>query len=244
MFESTQPANELVEIVPLTAPNGQKDAFKRFQEFGPKALSDAELLSWVLGSGELSEPMEVAQELLLRFGSLPALASVSSLTIATTPGLGPVRTLRLLAGLELGKRALGSVERSGILVQKPEDLHPLLLDSFRGLDRERFLTLYLDTRHRVLGVETVSIGSLNASLVHPREVFKAAVGMSAAAIVVAHNHPSGCPQPSGDDLELTARLADCGRLMGIALLDHLVVGDDEIVSIREFGWPEGRAGQY
>jgi DNA repair protein RadC len=124
------------------------------------------------------------------------------------------------------------------LVRRPEDLHPLLRESFRGLDRERFLALYLDTRHRVQALETVSIGSLNASLVHPREVFKSAVGMSAAALVVAHNHPSGCPRPSGDDLELTARLARCGELLGISLLDHLVVGDTEIVSIREHGWPE------
>jgi DNA repair protein RadC len=91
-------------------------------------------------------------------------------------------------------------------------------------------------------VETVSIGSLNASLVHPREVFKQAVVGSAAALVVAHNHPSGCAQPSGDDLDLTCRLDRCGELLGISLLDHLVVGEQEIVSIREYGWPVSRDG--
>ena len=122
-------------------------------------------------------------------------------------------------------------------VRRPEDLHALLHEEFRGLDRERFLGLYLDTRHRLAAVETVSVGSLNASLVHPREVFKPAVAMSAAAVIVAHNHPSGDAGPSGDDLDLTARLDRCGDLLGIALLDHLVVGSSDIISIREYGWP-------
>ena len=118
----------------------------------------------------------------------------------------------------------------------------LLRTEFRGLDRERFLALYLDARHRVLAAETVSVGSLNASLVHPREVFKPAVALSAAAVIVAHNHPSGDARPSGDDLELTARLARCGDMLGIALLDHLVAGDGVITSIREFGWPVAETG--
>ena len=113
----------------------------------------------------------------------------------------------------------------------------MLRDEFRGLDRERFIALYLDARHRVRALETVSTGSLNASLVHPREVFKPAIALSAAAVIVAHNHPSGDPRPSGDDLELTGRLDRCGELLGIALLDHLVVGDADITSIREYGWP-------
>jgi len=152
-------------------------------------------------------------------------------------GLGPVRTTRLLAAFELGFRAGGPAPRAGFAVRSPADIHPLLREEFRGLDRERFLALYLDTRHRVAATETVSIGSLNASLVHPREVFKPAVAMSAAAVIVAHNHPSGDPSPSGDDLDLTSRLDRCGDLLGIALLDHLVVGDQDIISIREYGWP-------
>ncbi len=218
------------------------DQEARLEQFGPRGLSDLELLGEVMGSGGKVSGPEAAANLLERFGSLAELAAVPPAVLATTRGLGPVRAGRLTASLELGMRALGPVGRSGILVRRPEDLHLLLRDSFRGLDRERFLALYLDTRHRVRAVETVSVGSLNASLVHPREVFKTAIGMSAAALIVAHNHPSGCPQPSGDDLELTARLAGCGELLGIALLDHLVVGDVEIVSIREYGWPEPARG--
>ncbi len=122
-------------------------------------------------------------------------------------------------------------------VRGPDDLTGLLSRELGGLDREHVLGIYLDARHCVLALRTVSVGTLDASLVHPREVFRPAVALQAAAVVVAHNHPSGCPQPSGDDLELTRRLARCGRLLGIELLDHLVVGDGELVSIREHGWP-------
>lgn len=218
------------------------DSQSRFQQFGTRGLTDAELLGRILGAGGRMPPQEAATRVLDRFGSVAGLAVVPPAVLAATRGMGPVRAARLAAALELGMRALGPAVRSGILVRRPEDLHQLLADCFRGLDRERFLALYLDTRHRIQAVETVSVGSLNASLVHPREVFKTAVGMSAAALIVAHNHPSGCPQPSGDDLELTARLAGCGEMLGIALLDHLVYGDGEITSIREYGWPEPARG--
>ena len=165
------------------------------------------------------------------------LSGVKFAEIGRIPGMGTTRTLRLLAGLELGRRAVAPQLRTGMLVRGPEDLHSLLRAEFHGLDREHFMALYLDARHRVRALETVSVGSLNASLVHPREVFKPAVALSAAAVLVAHNHPSGSSRPSREDLELTARLDRCGALLGIALLDHLVVGDREITSIREWGWP-------
>lgn len=177
--------------------------------------------------------------MLAGYSDLGALAAARPAVLARGYGMGPARSERLLAAFELGLRACEPVGRAGLIVRRPEDLHPLLRVEFRGLDRERFVALYLDARHRVQAVEVVSIGSLNASLVHPREVFKPAVVLSAAAVVVAHNHPSGNPRPSGDDLELTARLDRCGELLGVVLLDHLVVGDTEITSIREYGWPKG-----
>lgn len=199
----------------------------------------AELLSCILGPGGTVAPGVVAERLLDRYADLGELASAPPQVLATGYGLGPSRCARLLAAFELGLRAREPVARRGLVVRRPEDLHPLLRAEFRGLDRERFLALYLDSRHRVQAVETVSIGSLNASLVHPREVFKPAIALSAAAVIVAHNHPSGNASPSGDDLDLTARLDRCGDLLGVALLDHLVVGDTEVTSIREYGWPTG-----
>ena len=221
---------------------GTADAQRRLERFGRGALGDQELLARVLGPAARHEAEGLATDLLERFGSVQALAGLPQPVLSAQPGLEGIAGAALGAAFELGMRALGPVPRSGILVRRPADVEQLLVQVFRGLDRERFLALYLDTRHRVLAVETVSVGSLNASLVHPREVFKMAVSLSAAAVIVAHNHPSGCPQPSGDDLELTARLAGCGDLLGIALLDHLVWGDGEIISIREYGWPEPRKG--
>jgi DNA repair protein RadC len=239
MFEMNDLSSEKQSAGPEILPGWEAlDSRGRFAQFGARGLTDAELLGWVLGRPEDPEGLDRAERLLGRFGSLAGVAGAPPAVLAAADASGPQVADRLLAAVELGMRALGPVARSGILVRRPEDLHQLLSDSFRGLDRERFLALYLDTRHRVQSVETVSVGSLNASLVHPREVFKTAIGMSAAALIVAHNHPSGCPEPSGDDLELTARLAGCGELLGIALLDHLVFGDGEIISIREHGWPE------
>jgi DNA repair protein RadC len=125
----------------------------------------------------------------------------------------------------------------GLQVRGPADLVALLEEEFRGCDREHFLAVLLDTRHRVTAVETVAIGCLDASLVHPREVYKTAVALGAAAVVAAHNHPSGSAQPSREDLGLTRRLARCGRLLGIELLDHIVIGQGEYTSLREHGWP-------
>lgn len=218
-----------------------RDRRWRLERFGPGGLTDRELVSCVLGPGGRVSAALTARRLLETYSGLPELAAERPACLARGFGLGPARTTRLLAAFELGFRAGGPCSRVGLAVRSPVDVHPLLREEFRGLDRERFLALYLDTRHRILAAETVSIGSLNASLVHPREVFKPAVAMSAAAVIVAHNHPSGDASPSGDDLDLTARLDRCGDLLGIAILDHLVVGDGEIISIREYGWPESPA---
>lgn len=210
---------------------------ERLVQGGPGALSDGELLALVMGPGGPITARDAAQAVLDRGGGIQGLLRQRAAVLARVPGMGPGRTLRLLAALECGRRAMLPNRRQAMTVTRPEDLHPLLLAEFRGLDRERFLALYLDTRHRLLEVQTVSIGSLNLSVVHPREVFKLAVGVSAAAVIVAHNHPSGCARPSLEDLELTGRLDRCGELLGIPLLDHLVAGEDRIVSIREYGWP-------
>ena len=226
------------ETAETLATSGEHDREWRWDRYGPGGLTNRELLSCVLGPGGPVAATEAAGRLLASFAGLGELAAERPASLAQRFGLGPARTIRLLAAFELGFRAGGPPRRSGFTVRSPADVHPVLREEFRGLDRERFLALYLDTRHRLKAAETVSIGSLNASLVHPREVFKPAVAMSAAAVIVAHNHPSGDASPSGDDLDLTARLDRCGDLLGIALLDHLVVGDEEIISIREYGWPE------
>ena len=194
-----------------------------------------ELLSLALSG--IRDPLVVAVGLLDRFGSLAAMGTCEPAELARTQGCGPAAARRLAAAFELGARSTASVDEQGVIVRGPDDLHGVLNEEFRRRDRERFLALHLDTRHRLRAIETVSIGSLNASLVHPREVFRSAVRQGTAALVVAHNHPSGCCEPSREDLELTVRLSECGRLMGIEVLDHLIVGSGRITSLRERGWP-------
>jgi len=213
------------------------EARRRLERFGAASLGDEELLALVLGPGGGAPALKIAVRICRQWPDLSCLTAIPVGVLARQAGISLARARRLLSAFELGWRAQAREKASGIAVQRPEDLHSLLRREFQGLDRERFLALYLDTRHRVRGVETVSVGTLNASLVHPREVFKNAIGMSAAAVIVAHNHPSGDPRPSTDDLELTARLDRCGKILGISLLDHLVVGDVEIVSIREYCRP-------
>jgi DNA repair protein RadC len=179
----------------------------------------------------------MAIQLLEHHGSLSALAAVRPQILCQQFGMGWARAGRLLAAIELGARLASPARKLGLCVRRPEDLSSLLENEFRGCDREHFLAIYLDTRHRVIAIETVSVGSLNASLVHPREVYRPAVELGVAAVIAAHNHPSGCARPSADDIELTARLARCGSLLGIELIDHLIVGRGEIVSLRQYGWP-------
>ncbi len=209
----------------------------RLWRLGPKALSPGEILALVLGAGGVNSPSVTAERLLSRHGTLTALAGIDPDLLCRETGVGPARAARLAAAFELGARARDRVPASALTVRRPEDALPLLEEEFRGCDREHFLALHLDARHRVTRVETVSIGCLDASIVHPREVFKSVVARGGAAVIVAHNHPSGCAEPSRDDLALTSRLSDCGRLLGIELLDHIIVGRGEFTSIREYGWP-------
>ena len=211
---------------------------ERLLRHGVKALSISDLLALVLGRGGRVPADLLATRLLVRWGSLACLAEARPQWLCRERGMGLVRAARLVAAFELGTRYRKPATQRGLLVRDPRDLAPLLENEFRGCDREHFLALYLDTRHRVTAVETVSIGSLNASLVHPREVFRPAIAWGAAAVIAAHNHPSGCARPSGDDLELTARLIRCGRLLGIELLDHIIVAGSTLLSLREHDWPE------
>lgn len=222
---------------PTSTPRDDDRARERLCRHGPRSLGLADLVAIVLGPGGRNPARHVAWSLLDRYPDARELARLPVDTLRSLPGIGLTRATRFAAARELGRRLERAPATELPLVRGPGDLEPLLRRELGGLDREHVLGLYLDARHRLLAVRTISIGTLDASLVHPREVFRPAVGLQAAAVVVAHNHPSGCAQPSGDDLELTRRLARCGRLLGIELLDHVVVGDAGLVSIREYGWP-------
>ncbi|MCL5676761.1 MAG: DNA repair protein RadC [Firmicutes bacterium] len=215
---------------------------ERLASLGAAALSEAELLALLLHTGTAgASALDVARGL-LGLGqdpgdavrSLEYLASAPLEELAALKGVGLAKAARLKAALELGQR-LAAARGKRPAIRRPEDAAQLVMDSMRHLDREHFQVLYLDTKHRVLGVEEVSVGHLSASLVHPRELFKGAIRRSAAAVILVHNHPSGDPTPSAEDLDLTARLAEAGRILGIDVLDHIVIGDNQYASFRERG---------
>jgi DNA repair protein RadC len=194
------------------------------------AVPDASLVALLVGE-------ERASHALLAEHPIPdGLWRVCAEDLERFPGVGPAAACRLLASLELARRASAWGRGERPLVSTPEDVVGLCGLALRGLDREHFLALALNTKNQLLRTIEVSVGSLNASIVHPRELFKEAVRMSAASVVVVHNHPSGDPTPSGADIQLTRRLVKAGDVLGIDVLDHVVVGDGGAhASLRELG---------
>ncbi len=203
---------------------------------GAGNLSSIELLAIILGTGSRTcTAVELARQLLTYFGGLRELLAASVEELSALKGIGLAKATQVKAALELANRlSLVAAERT-VTIKSPQDAAELLMDKMRHYDREHFVAVLLNTKNRVLAVETVSIGHLNASLVHPREIFKSAIKRSASGIIVAHNHPSGDPEPSQEDILVTKRLKDVGEIIGIDILDHLVIGDREFVSFKERG---------
>jgi len=206
------------------------------QQHGAQALSHAELLAILLRTGTRNESaVYLAQRILNDYGGLRKLAESGWEDLTHIRGIGPAKALQLQASIELGRRIARSKLPETVKITCPQDVADLLMEEMRHYREEQFVCLFLNTKNHVIGRQTLSIGSLNASIVHPREVFKAAIRRSSASILCAHNHPSGDPTPSAEDLQLTKRLAEAGQLLGIELLDHLVIGDSSFISLKEMG---------
>jgi DNA repair protein RadC len=210
---------------------------ERLQRYGAQALSTAELLAIVLRTGTKERSaIGLAEHLLSVHGGLRGVANASVDELALVKGLGPVKGVQIAACVELGRRLAAHTDDSRPCIRTPEDVAHLLMPKLRDARKENFVALLMDTKNRVVKEVIVSVGTLDASIVHPREVFKDAVASSAAAVIVAHNHPSGDPTPSPEDRQVTARLCEAGRVMGIEVLDHVVVGDGRWVSLKQLGW--------
>ncbi len=208
---------------------------ERMARLGPAALSDRELLATLIGTGARGvSALDVASELLGNDG-LHALAARSMGELEGTRGLGRAKAARLMAALELGARVASRAGGPTPALQSPQEAARYLLPRYSARPVETFGLLALDARHRLRREAVISVGCLTASLVHPREVFQEAVVSRAAALVLIHNHPSGDPEPSAEDLALTRRLAAAGSLMGIEVLDHLVLGAGRFVSLKQRG---------
>lgn len=204
---------------------------------GPDSLSNAELLAILLRTGSARETaVGLAGRILKESGSLRSLVEMSVEQMTQIKGIGPAKAVQIKAGIELGKRLSRTAIRDEVIIRSPKDVADFLMEDMRYLQKEHFVCLFLNTKNRVIAQETLSMGSLNASIVHPREVFLAAIKRSSASIICVHNHPSGDPMPSPEDIELTDRLKEAGEIIGIDVLDHVVLGDRTFVSLKEKGY--------
>ncbi|HEY8343588.1 MAG TPA: DNA repair protein RadC [Bacillota bacterium] len=210
---------------------------ERLERFGAEYLSNAELLAILLRTGakDLSA-LDLAEVLLAKFRTLTELSATSVKELCAVKGIGSSKAVQLLAAFELGRRLYSAKPETMTGIKSPKDVADLLMAKLRFLKHERFLAVHLNTKNKVLSIETISIGTLDSSLVHPRELFKTAIKNSSAALILAHNHPSGDPYPSKEDLTLTRRLREGGEILGIQILDHIIIGDNRYVSLREEGF--------
>ena len=209
---------------------------ERLYTRGAAELSLQELLAIVIGGGTRgSGALVLALRLLGEFGDLVTMGRAGVDELRRVPGIGFARACQMVAAFELGKRFARESRSSGSSVRAPKDIARMFMDEMKHYDREHFKAAFLNTKNQVIKVVTVSIGSLNASIVHPREILKPAIAVSAASIILVHNHPTGDPTPSREDVEFTRRFAKCGELIGIELLDHIVIGADRFQSLKESG---------
>lgn len=210
---------------------------ERLLSEGPDKLSNQELFAILLRTGTKKESvLELSQKLLKHFEGIRMLKDASVEEITTIPGIGEAKAVQILAALELGRRMNRLTYDDRYVIRSPQDGANYVMEEMRFLSQEHFVCLYLNTKNQVLHKQTVFIGSLNASIVHPREVFKEAFKRSAASVICFHNHPSGDPSPSREDIEVTKRLSECGKILGVELLDHLIIGEQKFVSLKEKGY--------
>jgi DNA repair protein RadC len=207
---------------------------ERLMREGPRALSREEVLAIIISRGTAGRSvMDIARELVVKYKTMPALAAASIEELQQVRGIGPAKACQLKAALELVRRLDEPLDpECGLELSEPETVFRLLKSEAGNEKRECFWVLFLDSRNRLVGRRSVSTGSLDTTVAHPREVFDPAIRASAAAVVVVHNHPSGDPTPSDDDLRLTRRLAEAGRVLGIRLLDHVIVTGEKYYSFR------------
>ena len=209
---------------------------EKLERLGASALGDNELLALVLGSGSRDrDVLDVSNTVLEQRGGLYGLTRATAADLRTVPGIGAARAAQVLAAVELGRRTLMRTHAARPRLNTPRQLASHLLPQHGSRPVEQFGIVLLDTKHRLLQIRLVSSGSLDSTVAHPREVFRDAIAGRAAAIVLFHNHPSGDPRPSADDVALTARLVEAGHVIGIDVLDHLILADQRYYSFAEAG---------
>jgi DNA repair protein RadC len=210
---------------------------ERMYAQGAEVLSNAELLAILMRTGTKHvSVVQLAQQVLQATNGLHGLVESTVAELTAIRGLGTAKALQIKAGIELGRRLAKTSRDELFTVRSPEDAAMYLMEDLRYLQKEQFVCLFLNTKNQIICQETLSVGSLNASIVHPREVFRAAIRHGSATLICAHNHPSGDPTPSPEDLNITRRLKEVGELIGIPLMDHIVIGERKFVSLKQRGF--------
>ena len=205
---------------------------ERLEKLGAQALSDAELLAVIMQKGTRSEnAIDMSNRLISKYG-IDKLSDLSLKELQEIKGIGPAKAMQIKALFEFNRRHSLS-KREGIPVKSARDVFEYALQRLKVNDREQFMVLFLDSKNRVIKDEIISVGTLNCSLIHPREVFKSAIKESSNSIILVHNHPSGDPTPSDEDRKITRILFDAGDLLDIKVLDHVIIGDTTYFSLKE-----------
>ncbi len=209
---------------------------ERLIKYGPGNLSDAQLLAIIVRTGSRERGvLELSLALLEAFKSLRSIDAASAAELSSIPGLGTAKIAQIKAAFELGKRLMGESSDSEPVFSSSHSIHAYFSPRFKNFKKEIFVAVLLDAKNRLLREYKVSEGTLTNSLIHPREAFKEAIRESAASVIFVHNHPSGDPAPSRDDIAVTGRLKSAGEIIGIQVLDHIIIGDGSYVSLREQG---------
>lgn len=207
---------------------------ERLIRHGEAALSDQELLAIILRTGSKDKNvMHLALQFLNHFGSLYELKVASLEELQEIKGIGPIKALEIRAVIEFGTRLAKANQVKLGKVTSSMEIGQMMIEELKDLRQEHLMALYLNTKNEMIKKETLFIGSLNQSIAHPREIFRSAVKYSAARIILVHNHPSGDTYPSENDIGFTKRVVECGELMGIELLDHLIIGHQSYCSLKE-----------
>ncbi|HHW30298.1 MAG TPA: DNA repair protein RadC [Clostridiaceae bacterium] len=214
--------------------------YEKLEKFGAEVLSNAELLAIIIRTGSKNETsVDLAQRILMQGegkNDLKFLYNLSPEQLMKIKGIGRVKALQIKALIEFSKRISSTnsfAEKT--VIKSPEDVKMLLMEEMRYLKKEIFKVILLNTKNHVIRHVNISVGSLNATIVHPREVFNEAVKAACSAVILVHNHPSGDPEPSIEDIETTNRLVSAGNILGINVLDHIIIGNGEYVSLKERG---------
>ncbi|WP_227752118.1 RadC family protein [Viridibacillus arvi] len=210
---------------------------ERLKRQGAESLSSQELIAILLRTGTKEESvLHIANRVLTSFEQLHELKHAAIEEITSVKGIGEAKAIQLLAAIELGRRMSQQRIEDRYTIRSPQDAATYLMADMTALLQEHFVVLFLNVKNQIIHKQTIFIGSLNASIVHPREIFREAVKRSAASLVCAHNHPSGNPAPSPEDIEVTKRIQEAGYIIGIELLDHVIIGDHQFISLKEKGY--------